>query len=89
MKRYLISVGDGLSQLLNVIVFLSNNPNESISGRCWRQREHWFFGRLGWTINTVFLWFGNVDHCWSAYWTDVRRAEEVCATADKDMSRPA
>ena len=30
---YLIRSGDAVSQLVNVVVFLGQNPNESISGR--------------------------------------------------------
>ena len=36
---YLIRVGDAVSQLLNVVFLFSQNPNESISGRCYRMRH--------------------------------------------------
>ena len=39
--RYGVRVGDAVSQLINVVVFLSINPNESISGRSYRMRRNW------------------------------------------------
>ncbi len=36
---YLLRCGDALSQLINVVIFLSDNPNESLSGRSYRQLQ--------------------------------------------------
>lgn len=60
MKDYLVRVGNALSQLLNVAL-LNGHPNESISGRCYRE---------GWTtaqkvIDTIF-WF-DPEHCMSSH----------------------
>ena len=77
MKEYLIHVGDALSQLLNVMVFLSDNPNESLSGRCYRQKDHWWFGRLRRTIDAVAHLMGDVGHCANAHRYDIRRAQDL------------
>jgi hypothetical protein len=37
--NYFIRVSDAVSQLLNVVFLFSQNPNESISGRCYRMRH--------------------------------------------------
>ena len=74
MKQYFMTVGDALSQLLNAAVFLSGNANESLSGRCWRQRDHWFFGRAMRAIDAVAHKMGDVGHCANAYRHDVSRA---------------
>lgn len=77
MRNYLLTVGDASSQLLNAVVFNSGNANESLSGRCWRQREHWFFGNLRHAIDTGALVFGDTNHCVSAYRNDVERATKL------------
>jgi len=77
MRRYLLTVGDASSQLLNAAVFNSGNANESLSGRCWRQREHWFFGNLRPAIDRVFLALGDTNHCASSYHNDVERAAKT------------
>ena len=77
MKDYFNTIGDGLSQLLNAVLFNSGNANESLSGRCFRQRDHWFFGRLEVVINALFNWFGQEDHCERAYATDLNRALDL------------
>lgn len=77
MSQYFKTGGDALSQLVNAWVFRSGNANESLSGRCWNQREHWFFGRLRPVIDQIFVWFGEEDHCEKSYWRDVARAEAL------------
>lgn len=73
---YVIRCGDALSQLLNVMVFLSQNPNESVSGRSYRQRHHWFWGKMETVINWLFLWF-HKEHCKKAHEADLTRAAEL------------
>ncbi len=80
LGRYLISVGDALSQLLNALVFVSLNANESLSGRCWRMRDHWFYGALRKIIDLVFKLFGNSNHCRGAFENDVKRARILVAS---------
>ena len=72
--HYLHTIGDALSQLLNVVVFLSDTANESLSGRCYRQREHWMYGTLMKSINAVAALLGDLDHCEASYRNDVGRA---------------
>lgn len=59
MYDYLVRVGNALSQLCNV-VFLNGHPNESISGRSYR--EGWAIQRV---IDTIF-WF-DPEHCLSSH----------------------
>lgn len=75
MIRYLISVGDAASQLLNALVFCSMNANESLSGRCHSKRHTYFYGTLRIFVNVLF-WFQE-DHCRFAYERDLERAREL------------
>jgi hypothetical protein len=80
MFNRIIAIGDALSQLCNV-AFLprlnETDPNESISGRSYRQ---------GWTtaqkvIDALFYVFEK-EHCKKSYEADVERAKSLLA---KDM----
>jgi len=76
LRRYLIRSFDALSQLANVVLLLGQNPNESISGRCWRLRN-----RSGWkqariAIDWLLQWMGP-NHCYMAYHGDLRRARSL------------
>ena len=62
MTDYLGRIWSAVSQLLNVIL-LNGDPNESISGRAYR--EQWPAER---GINALFFWQSR--HCRSAYNTD-------------------
>ena len=77
---YFIRVGDATSQLLNVVFLFSQNPNESISGRCYRMRH-----KKQWQIAMAVIDFLfspiEVGHCEKAYDNDVAR----CATLIKDQ----
>ena len=77
---YFIRVGDAVSQLLNVVFLFSQNPNESISGRCYRMRH-----KKQWQIAMAVIDFLfspiEVGHCEKAYDNDVAR----CATLIKDQ----
>jgi len=74
--RYLIRIGDALSQLLNVAFLFSQNPNESISGRCYRMRH-----KKQWSIAMTVIDFlfspVEVGHCEKAYDNDVLHASEL------------
>ena len=76
MMGYFIRIGDAISQLLNVVFLWSQNPNESISGRCYRMRH-----KKQWKIamNVVDFMFSPVEqeHCEKAYDNDVLRASEL------------
>lgn len=78
--NYLIRVGDCLSQLLNVMVFLGDNPNESLSSRAHRlNKVDTFWTVMRWIINTIFFWQG--DHCLQAYLADRERAKRLLGHA--------
>ena len=77
LLKYLVRVGDAVSQLFNVVFLLGDNPNESLSGRCYRQavlgpdpKKRWYYAYRG--INILFFW--QEDHCRSSYLMEVYRA---------------
>ena len=82
MKQYFFNLGNAISQLINVGLFMGGNANESISGRCWRQRSHWFFGRLRTTIDYVALLMGDEDHCWNSYCNEISNAMALLKEAE-------
>ena len=68
LLEYLGRVWSAFSQLLNVVL-LFGEPNESISGRCYRQQ--WWAERL---VNSVFFWQSR--HCRGAHDADRKWAED-------------
>jgi hypothetical protein len=74
--NYFIRVSDAVSQLLNVVFLFSQNPNESISGRCYRMRY-----KKQWQIAMAVIDFLfspiEVGHCEKSYDKDVLRASEL------------
>jgi hypothetical protein len=66
--NYLTNIFSALSQLANVML-LNGHPNESISGRSYR--EGW---KVMTVINVVFFWQAN--HCRGAHHKDVEWAKE-------------
>lgn len=73
--NYIVRTGDALSQLINVVIFLSENPNESLSGRSYRMMTHPFWGKMYALINLLFFWQDN--HCRLAYEADLQRARDL------------
>lgn len=74
--KWLIKIGDALSQLLNVVL-LNGHPNESLSGRAYRTKSVWYK-----VIDTI-LWFDK-NHCYMAYLNDVGYARDlICGKIDK------
>jgi len=74
--NYLIRVGDGISQFLNVAVLFGTNPNESISGRAYRMQNVWVWSKVRIVIDWLFLPFEN-DHCKKAHDADISRAAQL------------
>lgn len=74
MWKYLLTVGDCLSQLVNAVVFFSGDPNESLSARAYRCRENRFWWLMQVAIDTLFSLFGYDEHCISSYFADRDRA---------------
>jgi hypothetical protein len=75
MLKRLLAIGDAFSQLCNV-AFLprleETNPNESISGRSYRQ---------GWTKTQktidILLYVFEKEHCKKSYEADIERAKSL------------
>lgn len=77
---HLITIGDGVSQLLNVVLFFSDNANESISGRAARVYELEKQRHVGWEIAYKvinFIFFTQRNHCLESFWKDVERADRL------------
>lgn len=77
---YGLRVGDGLSQLANVTIFFGDNPNESVSGRCYRQKRKWFWGKMLLVIDWCLSPFEE-DHCKKSHEADVKRAADLLKSA--------
>lgn len=75
MWKYLLTVGDCVSQLANAVLFFSSDPNESLSARAYRCRGDRFWGLMRLTIDTLFSLFGHDGHCMSSYFADRARAQ--------------
>jgi hypothetical protein len=77
---YLMRCGDAVSQLVNVLIFFSKNPNESLSGRSYREKHHWFWGKMLILIDGLF-YLVQKDHCQKAHEADVARASALLKSA--------
>jgi hypothetical protein len=73
--HYCIRVGDSISQLLNVVFFLSQNPNESISGRSYREKHKPFWGKMMLVLDVVF-WVFEREHCKKSHEADLTRSAQ-------------
>lgn len=84
----IVKIGDALSQLVQVAWpfwdHRTSNANESISGRCYRERR-WFRH----VVDALFFWQRSPRHCERAYMSDVTRAERLLADHEKrnDIAR--
>jgi hypothetical protein len=76
--KYIITVGDALSQLINVTLFFSMNANQSLSSRCYESRDVLVFKYLGMGIDKVFSLLGEDNHCERAYKRDIVRCLLRC-----------
>lgn len=77
MNTYLSSLITSTSQFLNVLIFLGN-PDETISGRSYRQGQ--LENHKGWKVsekivNVLFFW--EKDHCKVSYHRDVQNAKMI------------
>ena len=63
MKEYSINIATALSQLLNAVV-LAGDPNETISGRVWRE------DRKKATAVIDLLFFFQPEHCLNSHLAD-------------------
>ena len=72
--QYFVRLGDAVSQLVNVAFFFSDNPNESLSGRAWRNRnKSRFWGIMKAVVDFIAYPFER-DHCEKSHLADVTRA---------------
>ena len=74
MKLYLYNILIGIDQFANVV--LGGSPDETISTRVYRHREHWAAGASVKFIDFLFSWHEK-DHCKSSYESGDRQTEEV------------
>jgi hypothetical protein len=74
--EYLIHVGDATSQLINTAVFLSDNPNESLSGRAYRLNDKPGWKQAEKTIDFIFQKWSD-GHCKQAFLNDLTRARQL------------
>lgn len=72
VANYFITVGDIFSTFLNHVLLLSFDGNQSLSGRCFENRHHWFFGSLRKIIDFIFTKWEE-DHCEKSFISDGRR----------------
>jgi hypothetical protein len=68
--NYIVNVAAALSQLLNATVFFGD-PNETLSGRCYRERIKWAER----AINLLF--FFQKDHCLKSHLSDHQFAHKI------------
>jgi len=74
--NYFITLGDIFSTFLNHTLFFSFDGNQSLSGRCFENRHHWFFGRLRKVIDAIFSKWEK-DHCEACFISDGMRGEHM------------
>lgn len=76
LSNYVIRCGDAISQFLNVLIFFSKNPNESLSGRSYRERRKWFWCKMMGLLDWCFSPF-QTEHCRKSHEADLSRAAET------------
>ena len=74
MKLYFYNLLIGIDQFVNVV--LAGAPDETISTRCYRHREHWAAAMAVRFIDFLFSWY-ETDHCMKSYEAGDRHTKEV------------
>ena len=74
VKTHLLRLAAWCSQTVNLWLLFGHH-NQTVSARCWMNRN-----RQGWriayrVINAIFFW--QDDHCYESYLVDVEFAEQV------------
>ena len=64
MKQYIYNILIGIDQFANVV--LGGAPDETISTRVYRHREHWAGGLAVKLIDFLFSWY-ETNHCRKSY----------------------
>jgi hypothetical protein len=68
--KYIVNIATAISQLINAAVFFGD-PNETISGRCFREKIEWAES----IINGLF--FFQPDHCFYSHLADVEFSRKI------------
>ncbi len=66
---YLLNVGIAFDQLVNAV--LGGMPDETISAKLWRKREHYPFKIYVVVVDCLF-WFDK-DHCRTSYEAEINK----------------
>ena len=74
LPHYASRVGAWASQGVNCVLLLGH-PDQSLSARCYVQRNERIWGALYRAINAVFFW--QVDHCKASHERDLRWARRL------------
>lgn len=74
MKLYFYNLLIGFDQFVNVV--LAGAPDETISSRCYRHRDHW---AAAMAVRFIDFLFSRIekDHCKASYEAGDRHMEEV------------
>ena len=72
MKRYLRNILIGLDQFVGTVI-PGSYPDETISARCWRQRDRFVWGLLRQIVDILFFW--DRDHCETSYASETARTQ--------------
>lgn len=79
--NYVIRCGDAISQFLNVLIFFGGNPNESLSGRAYREKHKRFWYTIMKFLDWCFSPFQD-EHCRKSHEADLARAAETLRGAE-------
>lgn len=74
VKLYLFNLLIGLDQFVNVI--LGGAPDQTISSRCWKHREHWAAALAVRLIDWLFSW-KEKNHCRESFESGDRQEQEA------------
>ena len=74
MKLYFYNQLISIDQCINTI--LGGAPDQTISSRCWKHREHWAAAMAVRFIDWLFSWYED-EHCRKSYESGDRHEEEA------------
>lgn len=73
IKLYIYFILIGIDQLLNTIFM--GAPDETISARCYRNRDKVVWNTLMSILNLIFYPFDGDNHCQQAYENELKRLQ--------------
>jgi len=74
VKLYFYNLLIGLDQFVNVI--LGGAPDQTISSRCWKHRDHWA-GKLAVSFVDFLFGWHEANHCRASYESGDRQEKEA------------